>query len=1019
MDVMPFFSNKRRSFLTLGVVAVVVALVIVVAGLFMNMSGHEQFDRGTVGDVTFPDVRGTFVEQAASMASKSELWSDTEGERTDVLGDAHAVVPSSTKPLTLESAGVNLSDIESDGYGKLDMDSPIPVDGSVICKVTWVDGNVLSRDYNLDAWCAENNVGVTDRVILGQTVSMAEAFETESSDYVAVWLTPNAQVNGSEVIQVVFTEPNNDGHVLEGCVYDWDTGIALIPKKAFLDNEHLVQAQVYVACSISEDIAMQSVDVSVADASHVPGVKVGTAKQDFRVIETGMDVAIAEPGTKISDDVIEVRLNGSLSKFTQKSYDEATGCVRLAITPERVSHVDVLVHSSEGKAYAGTAANMDFARSKSGKRMRMPDDGTLQVGEYTTFITDFWMIHPVGMAANDYNSANYAAFNNWESNLYVPLNHGSWTDNAYYDDPDPNAPTGNTGYWFSTSYYQPYILGMIADGSLDSGADPHFDEHVRIGSGSNLHTGQIQGENEDVIVKSNQIIRNIGGGQAYVPVAFAARCYYPAGYSTGEELRRKCLMNIPGGQFYDDPYVPADRNRMVLGLEGMTPAYKQVGDKVMRHLAIAEKAVVEMQGLEWGGGVQTPLSIGLNKMSENILADHGGDLNALNLSLMCCHTQTPIYSAMDYFPYVDSGKYGGLSARVLAIDRDAADPYAIIGFVSTSIGTNVMSDPTQPQGLQAGCGIYKVSLEPETGSVKIVKDARNVDGEALSRQNGDSFSFTAQFSKNGHSWTENFSLNSRNGWTKQFDKIEKDTVVTVSEAANDLYDASWNPASRQVTVQSGETVTVTATNTRKTGRLNIVKQVANNVGANNAFKFNVRVYRDWNETDLYKTFSNVSVSQSGGAVDLGENIPSGYWYVVDELPDPHFEIESVTPRKGSIVAGRTVTVDAKNVAHGYVKVTKRVIGPDRDHAFTFRLTVTKPDGSVFSNKVFQLKADQTSEVFEYPAGYKYTVTEDTEQHFRLKSFEGLSGTIESGVTKEGVATNMQNGFATMEKQVTM
>ena len=107
------------------------------------------------------------------------------------------------------------------------------------------------------------------------------------------------------------------------------------------------------------------------------------------------------------------------------------------------------------------------------------------------------------------------------------------------------------------------------------------------------------------------------------------------------------------------------------------------------------------------------------------------------------------------------------------------------------------------------------------------------------------------------------------------------------------------------------------------GRLSITKQVENNAGVNNVFKFNVNIYRDAAKTDLYKSFTNVSVSQAGGTVDLGEDIPAGYHYVVDEVADAHFDLISISPKEGDIVSGETVNVVARNRGHGHFKLVKK------------------------------------------------------------------------------------------------
>lgn len=150
--------------------------------------------------------------------------------------------------------------------------------------------------------------------------------------------------------------------------------------------------------------------------------------------------------------------------------------------------------------------------------------------------------------------------------------------------------------------------------------------------------------------------------------------------------------------------------------------------------------------------------------------------------------------------------------------------------------------------------------------------------------------------------------------------------VTIHSAGNDNISPNqpWEAANGNPLYLPTQNVGGFSWNAKFTrhGRLAIAKQVEGGVGAGNVFRFNVRVYRDANKTDLYKTFSDVRVSQSGGAVDLGEDIPAGYRYVVEEVSDPHFRLASIEPSEGTIASGQTVTVTAHNVANGHGKVRK-------------------------------------------------------------------------------------------------
>lgn len=252
-----------------------------------------------------------------------------------------------------------------------------------------------------------------------------------------------------------------------------------------------------------------------------------------------------------------------------------------------------------------------------------------------------------------------------------------------------------------------------------------------------------------------------------------------------------------------------------------------------------------------------------------------------------------------------------IKVRVLKVNTDVSNPYIIMAFATVEIQHDTYYPDHWSQG---GSAIYKLGLIVY-GTLKVTKIVDTPDTDTI---NNDVFSFRVDFSGEGAPASQTFSL--RNGESKVIQNIQGGVVATVSETEHNHYDTIWDPTSRQVTIPGGyQEVSVTATNKRRVGSLDVVKKV-DGPYPDYKFRFNVKIYRDDAAHSLYANY-DFTLSQNDGAHRIS-NIPSDYTYVVTESWEDHFRLSGIENGTGTIVADQVITATATNIANGYVSLEK-------------------------------------------------------------------------------------------------
>lgn len=276
---------------------------------------------------------------------------------------------------------------------------------------------------------------------------------------------------------------------------------------------------------------------------------------------------------------------------------------------------------------------------------------------------------------------------------------------------------------------------------------------------------------------------------------------------------------------------------------------------------------------------------------------------------------------------------------------------------------------------------------------------------------GVSWAFNVKvYNEAGALWLDqDFSL--ANGQTRTFAPIPSGYTYSVTEAADPLYDASIENATG--TIANDATSTVTATNTRRYGRLDVKKVAIGTDGASAGIRsdarwqFNVRIYDDDGNVWKNETFW---LARNGER--LIERIPTTYTYTVTEDADDLYDT-SIDNAKNYIRHNDTQTATATNDRrYGQLEVKKTARGTDTadsgirpDESWEFRVMILDDDGRAWKDETFWLTRNETRLFERIPTTYTYRV------------FESEHPLYDSSSTGEaGVIANRETSKASFENQ---
>lgn len=274
---------------------------------------------------------------------------------------------------------------------------------AIVVKNTMADAaSIAEGDGFAEVYASEEKISSS---LLGQFESVAQLYDPgANSDYYVAFVDTAGMSGTARVIDWQAAEFNIMGELIDGVVYDSDTGIAYVPKCFYAeDPTHIVQLQ--LLCAYDFDGATSAVDVRIQnDNGEVTAVAQATSVE-VEPMDVTMDIPVATPETAGTIDVseIEVFLNGSEDPMDPAggenvSYNGKTGVLTIAANASTVASIDVKINPrgflAPERAYAVTADSMRAMKGMDGQEAVLTnlDPDKVSVGQaftYTGFIQYF------------------------------------------------------------------------------------------------------------------------------------------------------------------------------------------------------------------------------------------------------------------------------------------------------------------------------------------------------------------------------------------------------------------------------------------------------------------------------------------------------------------------------------------------------------------------------------------------------------------------------------------------------
>lgn len=274
---------------------------------------------------------------------------------------------------------------------------------AIVVKNTMADAaSIAEGDGFAEVYASEEKISSS---LLGQFESVAQLYDPGAdSDYYVAFVDTAGMSGTARVIDWQAAEFNIMGELIDGVVYDSDTGIAYVPKSFYAeDPTHIVQLQ--LLCAYDFDGATSAVDVRIQnDNGEVTAVAQATSVE-VEPMDVTMDIPVATPETAGTIDVseIEVFLNSSEDPMDPAggenvSYNGKTGVLTIAANASTVASIDVKINPrgflAPERAYAVTADSMRAMKGMDGQEAVLTnlDPDKVSVGQaftYTGFIQYF------------------------------------------------------------------------------------------------------------------------------------------------------------------------------------------------------------------------------------------------------------------------------------------------------------------------------------------------------------------------------------------------------------------------------------------------------------------------------------------------------------------------------------------------------------------------------------------------------------------------------------------------------
>ena len=220
--------------------------------------------------------------------------------------------------------------------------------GAIHIKQTFFDRNAMApgdRPIEIMHDMESDDPAVSDAAMykfLTQMTGFAGVYDVdEDSPYCVSFINTLQNEESTAVDEVLFAYWHDYAEMIDGCIYDRETGIAYLPKAAFaaLRENEMLQAQLLQVTSGYGEAERDVNTISGGEPAGGSG-KDGDGVQatTSRLFETE---TLVQAGTGMDPEKMEVSVNGVVLKADSYDYDRESGALSIGISPALCQTVSV------------------------------------------------------------------------------------------------------------------------------------------------------------------------------------------------------------------------------------------------------------------------------------------------------------------------------------------------------------------------------------------------------------------------------------------------------------------------------------------------------------------------------------------------------------------------------------------------------------------------------------------------------------------------------------------------------
>lgn len=354
-----------------------------------------------------------------------------------------------------ENASVGLEEYTEENLDTTKVSGDLNYSGfTMIVKQTYIDSEaagVKSVKEFFDEW------GATHMLASYEDDEVPVYYSEDDDDVFVAAVDQSKQNNLGRTVasNLTYNDDYQEESLIDQCTYDDENGLLYIPKSFFVNDDNSVvdytlTFQNLIALDTDKDGAAKDTDadITVAIDNHYSGVtapaRAKVTSADAFDVTTSFQIATAETAANVDTSKLHVYLNGSGSEYelnfeetddkeATAVYDEETGELTIAVSPARLSRIDVTIDPSSvidsvmgvQNAYADRLKDFtadDLKKFKYGKKVTFSTD---QAKEGDLFVFPGTKIYYVGQGNGSFTGKDATWKNACRANtrgyVYTPM----------------------------------------------------------------------------------------------------------------------------------------------------------------------------------------------------------------------------------------------------------------------------------------------------------------------------------------------------------------------------------------------------------------------------------------------------------------------------------------------------------------------------------------------------------------------------------------------------------------------